>query len=59
MKSKLIIFFLTISIGMSKSNDGPSLTTTKWISEGSPKKRSLVSRLVGLYEIVCNNIFGH
>ena len=37
MKSKLIIFFLTISIGMSKSNDGPSLTTTKWISEGSPK----------------------
>ena len=37
MKSKLIIFFLTISIGMPKSNDGPSLTTTKWISEGSPK----------------------
>ena len=37
MKSKLIIFFLMISTGISKSNDGPSLTTTKWISEGSPK----------------------
>ena len=38
MKFNFIFIILMFSIGFSKSNKGPSLTNTKWISEGSPKR---------------------
>ena len=37
MRFNLILYILMFSIGLSKSNNGHSLTNLKWVSEGSPK----------------------
>lgn len=37
MRISCILYIFLFSIGLSKSDNGPSLTSLKWVSEGSPK----------------------